>query len=111
MSISKRDQHGESGESNRESNGNNNYMSNVNVESRNSNVKPKRFKEGTAILKMFEGTTYRGIITRRFNGSFYHITYGDGDEEDLEHEEVEALLENKNGDNFESDAENRKRLM
>ena len=38
-----------------------------------------RFKIGTAILKVFDGTTFRGIITKRFDGMFYKITYSNGD--------------------------------
>ena len=70
---------------------------------RENNRDKPRFRVGTAILKEFSGTTFRGVITRRFDGLYYGVSYDvDDDFGDMDHEEVERLLENKNGDNYES---------
>ena len=78
---------------------------------RNEDTVRKRFKVGTLILKDFNGTTFRGIISRRFDGMYYKITYSDGDQEEMDHEEVKSMLENKNADNYETEQGNAIKLV
>ena len=78
---------------------------------RNDTEDTPRFRIGTAILKAFDGITFRGIISKRFDGVYYKITYSDGDNEEMDHEEVEKLLENRNADNYETGQNNTRTLV
>ena len=78
---------------------------------RNDTEDNPRFRIGTAILKVFDGITFRGTISKRFDGMFYTITYSDGDHEEMDHEEVERLLENRNADNYETGQNNTRTLV
>ena len=51
-----------------------NVTSNVKY-SRNNEKNNKLYKKGTSILKDFDGATYRGVISERFDGTFYKISY------------------------------------
>ena len=62
-------------------------------------------------MKTFDGTTYQGTIVSRYDGQYYRVSYGDYDDEDLEHEEIEQLLENKKANNYEIEAEVRNSLL
>ena len=94
-----------------ENNDNENNADDPTGDERNEDTAKKRFKVGTAILKEFDGTTFRGIVSRRFDGMYYKITYSDGDEEEMDHEEVESMLENKNADNYETEQGSARRLV
>ena len=103
MDSTQRDNAGDNGENNRE-------INNTAIENngnRENTTSTRRFKVGTAVLSVFDGTTFRGKITRRFDGMYYKIKYSDGDGEELNHEEVEQRLENKNANNFETGRESR----
>ena len=90
---------------------NNNIIIDEDRNNINNRDKP-RFKVGTAILKEFSGTTFRGVITRRFDGLYYGVSYDvDDDFEDMDHEEVERLLENRNIDNYKSAQDRVSRLV
>jgi len=62
---------------------------------------PTPFAIGTKVLKKFDSKFYKGEVKQLYNAedesepTLYHVVYEDGDNEDLDHEELEVVLEDR----------------